>query len=916
MAGERINLASLELDVQGLLTSASNGRKAIDELRAANKALAEQGDKNSAQYIRNEAEISRLNREVRGYTTAIQAQVAQSGQLVSAQEAINQALNETIVTENQAMDNNRRLKQLRRDLDVTSADYADTLARLNQRIDENDALTRSAASAREDQIRNIGDYKNAIVEAANELNIFNGGFSGFLTRSREAGGVGPLVATSFAAIRAGIVGATQAGLAFIATPLGATIAAIAVVVGLIVGAFNFMTSSMRKTEEGSNRLDKALSGFNGILKSVFQVVKPLSEFLFNVFLSTLEALGSAAEAAAEGVASLLDLVGLDDAAESVRNGTEAIRENVKAANDLSVAEAELQKQQRLSEKVQLDYQKAAEKLRQVRDDDARSIPERIKANEELGRVLEQQAEAELRIANKALQVADLRIKAEGATTEALDARAEALTKISDIQERISGQESEQLVNRNSLLKEGADLQKEIEEKRETALKKRLQDYANLIKSETDLYLSQQALKDKGFEDEIQQNKELHRRKMANAEAEYKASDKTAADLNKLNTERNNINLEFIEKQRDLVVANADKELEAIRNANKSKLDSNKFLTDEAVKLEQERLQRVLDAEKDNAAIQLENKKIDQQQYNNLVSELDTAFYQQNQEIQQQRRDAERERELADLENKKIIAGENFLAQLALDAEQAEIKREQEIAEAEKTGADIGLIDAKYVQMEKERAQALKDFKYQQNAQLLSGLKGLFSEQSKIGKALAVAEIINNTTQNASKAFTQAALYSTNPLTAALAPNAYAQGAIIIATGAANVAKTVGAKFEKGGLQEIGGNRHAQGGTVFTGTDGTRFEAEKGELIGVMNRNAARHFMAFNNTFPSGGVSASNYLAGGGIVAPASNTGGIDVNDLALVLTGAIAQMPTPVVAVEDIIGEVNSKVKVVNNANF
>lgn len=49
-------------------------------------------------------------------------------------------------------------------------------------------------------------------------------------------------------------------------------------------------------------------------------------------------------------------------------------------------------------------------------------------------------------------VANLRIDAEGKTTDLLDARAEALAEISDIQERITGQESEQLTNRVSLQK--------------------------------------------------------------------------------------------------------------------------------------------------------------------------------------------------------------------------------------------------------------------------------------------------------------------------------------------------------------------------------------------------------------------------------------------------------------------------------
>jgi hypothetical protein len=74
-----------------------------------------------------------------------------------------------------------------------------------------------------------------------------------------------------------------------------------------------------------------------------------------------------------------------------------------------------------------------------------------------------------------LNVVNLRIKQEGESTANLDERAEALTRISDIQERISGQESEQLANANSLRNEQKALDKEVfeERKAQEAERKRL-----------------------------------------------------------------------------------------------------------------------------------------------------------------------------------------------------------------------------------------------------------------------------------------------------------------------------------------------------------------------------------------------------------------------------------------------------------
>lgn len=39
------------------------------------------------------------------------------------------------------------------------------------------------------------------------------------------------------------------------------------------------------------------------------------------------------------------------------------------------------------------------------------------------------------------------------------------------------------------------------------------------------------------------------------------------------------------------------------------------------------------------------------------------------------------------------------------------------------------------------------------------------------------------------------------------------------------------KAEKGALFSIGGQRHSAGGTMFTGADGTQFEAEQGAYRG-------------------------------------------------------------------------------------
>jgi hypothetical protein len=148
-------------------------------------------------------------------------------------------------------------------------------------------------------------------------------------------------------------------------------------------------------------------------------------------------------------------------------------------------------------------------------------------------------------------------------------------------------------------------------------------------------------------------------------------------------------------------------------------------------------------------------------------------------------------------------------------------------------------------------------------------------------------------------------------------------AALISAGATTIAqvnKIQSAKFEKGGLQKIGGNRHSAGGTKFMGEDGTRFEAEEGELIGVMNRNAARAFMEFNNSFPSGsGVPQTNYFENGGMFMQSSNSGNtiIDYDMLASKIASANATLPPPIVytAVTDINDGQNNYAQVLAGAD-
>jgi hypothetical protein len=110
----------------------------------------------------------------------------------------------------------------------------------------------------------------------------------------------------------------------------------------------------------------------------------------------------------------------------------------------------LQAQEQL---ITLQYQKSAEIQRQIRDDESKSMTERKAANEELGRLLTEQHGVEMENANKALAVAEREAEADKNNVDLQEKVIMAKTRVAEVDERITGQRSEMLVNINSLNRE-------------------------------------------------------------------------------------------------------------------------------------------------------------------------------------------------------------------------------------------------------------------------------------------------------------------------------------------------------------------------------------------------------------------------------------------------------------------------------
>lgn len=501
-----INIATLTIDKTAANNSIVETKQQIFELQKANsdlrKDISKNGDATGEQtkaFVENEAELKKLTAQYRTQQAAI-------NDVTLAEIKNSKALTDSAKTIDQANAQNKELLKTRNQLDATTKEGAEAIALLNAKLDQNKEFIIANGNAQEKAANISGNYRQKIFELGSSLDSVIPGFSqartvvtgfssivsesadkvtgytnsaiqstkatlGFKTSSQLAT---QTTVQQTAATEAQTVAQTGATVATNATTGAMKLLKLAIIatgIGALVILLVSVATALSQNEAASNKFSKALAGFKGVLNAVFAVLKPVGEFLIDNIVKAFELAGEVAERALGLISKGLSAIGFTNAAKSVDNFTKSVKGSIQATQQLSEAEAKYAIAQRQSQKVQLDYQKQAEKLRQIRDDESKSIAERIKANNQLGVTLKQQTTDELRIANQATAIANLRIKLTGKSKDNLDALAEAQTRVSDIQERISGQESEQLTNLNSLRKEAGDKARELADKeRERKLK--------------------------------------------------------------------------------------------------------------------------------------------------------------------------------------------------------------------------------------------------------------------------------------------------------------------------------------------------------------------------------------------------------------------------------------------------------------
>jgi len=241
----------------------------------------------------------------------------------------------------------------------------------------------------------------------------------------------------------------------------------------------------------SNNVGTIIEYFKGIFSDPQQALKDfgiaIKQNLIERFNSALEVLGylgtaikkvfegdfdGAMEAAKNAGKEYVDvLTGVDNSVDKIIEGTKEVTSSIvnyaKSTVKAAQGTVELNKQAEVAAVINQGliekYDRQAEQQRQIRDDESKTIEERIAANNKLGEILEEQQKLMLKNVDITIRAAQAEYN-KNQNQENYIALLEAQNEREAVLAQIEGFRSEQLINRISLEKEAADLKTEADEK--------------------------------------------------------------------------------------------------------------------------------------------------------------------------------------------------------------------------------------------------------------------------------------------------------------------------------------------------------------------------------------------------------------------------------------------------------------------
>lgn len=881
MADKTEKILDIKVRYNNAVKDIAKYQKSIEEARNAEKEFKEQREKGEITEEEYRKRIVASKAAITDYKDAIRI--------------ITKHMQNQIKVERQAQGS---LNSLRAQLSKLTAEY-DALSKadrenaeiggvLKDRINEVTDSLKGAEEETQRYYRNVGNYKNAIIEAADANVPFIQQINQMVTSLSGVGDYLRGVKGEFVAVATSTTGWTR-------TLKLLKVALVSTGIGALVVALGSLVSYFTKTQKGVELANKLMASLGATVNVLIDRAGKLGSALVNLFSGNFTKAGEDAKAVFTGIG-------------------DEIAEETKRAWELADVLNEIDKRE-----VMLSMSRAAnraeiENLKKAADDTTLSTEERIKAAERAAKIEQEDLKiqtqlAEARLANSLgytkmndevrklidqIKQGDVtadevisKLGLSESTIEDLREFREQYVALQELQEDSYGRQTELQNTLNGIRQEGADAAKEMREKELTEIRAAEDAMLNLVKDS---------------------------REKARKEVELTYSRQIEDLRNRLNTETDltvkareaiNTQIKALEQQKDVELQKLSddelkKEIENRQKLISLQLESVKEGSEQEYQLRMEQLQAQREAELADKELTEQMKQAIEEKYRKQQQDLTEQF---NAEVRQKQQDEMRmrmENELLELQN----SGASELDILREQAEQKKelydsIRREDYDSEVEYQNAKL-LANQDFLDAKKELADKeveIENSKANAMATITNAIGGLLEQAGENNKAaavaaktLAIAEIMISqgvALANAIKAATKAVT-----VWDMLANIAVAVGAVTsIMTTAMKSVKS--AKFASGGLVTGPG----------TGTsDSIPARLSNGES--VMTAKATEMFAPILSSF--------NMMGGGvpiSVTQSSSQTLGEDM------LARAVAkgvQSIRPVVSVEEI-NSVNNRVQVLEN---
>jgi hypothetical protein len=205
---------------------------------------------------------------------------------------------------------------------------------------------------------------------------------------------------------------------------------------------------------GNAIVDNLIERFNSFIDTLGFLADGLKNLFTGEFQAAIQSFKDAGKESVDVLTGVNDSV--DRVSEAVVAGAEAFANYVTETYNANEALVQLQNNAKLAaaEQARLaeQYDRQAELLRQTRDDESKSIQDRIAANTALGEVLAKQEQAELASAQAQVAAAQATFE-HNKTIDNQVALTQALAGVDAVRAKVAGLKSEQLVNEIALNKE-------------------------------------------------------------------------------------------------------------------------------------------------------------------------------------------------------------------------------------------------------------------------------------------------------------------------------------------------------------------------------------------------------------------------------------------------------------------------------